>query len=54
LLCEGFSNAEIAKALWIEESTAKVHVQHIFRKLGVRSRTEAAMRAADQGLLQSD
>ncbi len=54
LLCDGFSNAEIAKALWIEESTAKVHVQHILRKLGARSRTEAAMRAADQGLLQSD
>jgi ATP/maltotriose-dependent transcriptional regulator MalT len=54
LLCQGFSNAEIAKALWIEQSTAKVHVQHILRKLGVRSRTEAALRAAEEGLLESD
>ena len=51
LLGQGLSNAEIGRALWIEESTAKVHVQHIFRKLGVRSRTEAALRAAEEGLL---
>jgi LuxR family transcriptional regulator, maltose regulon positive regulatory protein len=54
LLCQGFSNAEIAKALWIEQSTAKVHVQHILRKLGARSRTEAALRAAEEGLLEGD
>ena len=46
LLHEGLSNAQIAKALWISESTAKVHVRHILRKLGVRTRTEAAVRAA--------
>jgi LuxR family maltose regulon positive regulatory protein len=50
LLCQGFSNAQIGRALWIEESTAKVHVQHILRKLNVRSRTEAALRIADEGL----
>jgi ATP/maltotriose-dependent transcriptional regulator MalT len=54
LLCQGFSNAEIGKALWIEESTAKVHVQHILRKLGVRSRTEAAIRIAEEGLTGPD
>ena len=54
LLCQGFSNAEIARALWIEESTAKVHVSHILRKLGVRSRTEAAVLAAEEGLANSD
>jgi ATP/maltotriose-dependent transcriptional regulator MalT len=54
LLCQGFSNAEIGRALWIEESTAKVHVQHIFRKLRVRSRTEAAIRIADEGLSGPD
>jgi DNA-binding CsgD family transcriptional regulator len=54
LLCQGFSNAEIAKALWIEESTAKVHVQHILRKLRVRSRTEAAIRIAEEGLSGPD
>jgi ATP/maltotriose-dependent transcriptional regulator MalT len=54
LLCQGFSNAEIAKALWIEESTAKVHVQHILRKLRARSRTEAAIRIAEEGLNSPD
>jgi ATP/maltotriose-dependent transcriptional regulator MalT len=54
LLCQGFSNAEIAKALWIEESTAKVHVQHILRKLHARSRTEAAIRIAEEGLSGPD
>jgi ATP/maltotriose-dependent transcriptional regulator MalT len=54
LLCQGFSNAEIGRALWIEESTAKVHIQHILRKLGVRSRTEAAIRIAEEGLTSAD
>lgn len=41
LLVAGFTNKEIGKALFISEVTAKVHVRHILRKLGVRSRTEA-------------
>jgi two-component system nitrate/nitrite response regulator NarL len=47
LIRRGLSNAQIAKTLWIEESTAKVHVRNILRKLGARSRTEAAVLAAD-------
>ncbi len=46
LLGEGKSNREIARALVISEPTAKVHVQHILKKLGARSRTEVAVRAA--------
>jgi LuxR family transcriptional regulator, maltose regulon positive regulatory protein len=42
LLSEGRSNPEIARTLFISESTAKVHVKHIFEKLGVHSRAEAA------------
>jgi ATP/maltotriose-dependent transcriptional regulator MalT len=47
LIRQGMSNREIAQTLWIAESTAKVHVRHIFEKLGVRSRTEAALFRAE-------
>jgi DNA-binding NarL/FixJ family response regulator len=43
LIRQGLSNREIAKSLWIAESTVKVHVRHVLEKLEVRSRTEAAL-----------
>jgi ATP/maltotriose-dependent transcriptional regulator MalT len=43
LIRNGLSNREIARTLWIAESTAKVHVRNVLKKLGVRSRTEAAV-----------
>ena len=46
LLCAGFSNRDIAKRLFITEGTVKVHVHHVFDKLGVRSRTALAINAA--------
>jgi ATP/maltotriose-dependent transcriptional regulator MalT len=46
LLAQGLSNPGIGKALFISPVTVKVHVRHIFEKLGVRSRAEAALRAA--------
>jgi ATP/maltotriose-dependent transcriptional regulator MalT len=49
LLRQGLSNRQIARTLWIAESTAKVHVRHIFDKLGVRSRTEAALFSQQSG-----
>jgi DNA-binding NarL/FixJ family response regulator len=42
LLAQGLTNREIAKLLYVEEVTVKVHVRHILDKLGVRSRVEAA------------
>jgi ATP/maltotriose-dependent transcriptional regulator MalT len=46
LVREGLTNREIATLLYIAEPTVKLHVQHIFDKLGVRSRKAIAMQAA--------
>jgi LuxR family transcriptional regulator, maltose regulon positive regulatory protein len=47
LLAQGLTNEEIAKLLYISVSTTKVHVKHIYEKLGVRSRLEAARALRD-------
>jgi two-component system, NarL family, nitrate/nitrite response regulator NarL len=40
LLCSGLRNKAIARHLGVAEGTVKVHVHHIYEKLGVRSRRE--------------
>jgi DNA-binding CsgD family transcriptional regulator len=45
LITLGKTNREIAEALVLEETTVKVHVRHVLAKLGVRTRTEAAIYA---------
>jgi DNA-binding NarL/FixJ family response regulator len=47
LLAQGLSNKEIARVLFISEATVKVHIHHIFEKLGVRSRAAAAVLSPD-------
>jgi ATP/maltotriose-dependent transcriptional regulator MalT len=46
LICEGLSNRQIADALVISESTAKLHAQHVYNKLGVHSRRALVVQAA--------
>lgn len=49
-VAEGMSNKLIARSLAITEGTVKVHVKHVLEKLAFRSRVEAAVWAAEQGL----
>ena len=51
LLAAGRSNAEMAAELFVEQSTVKTHLIHLYRKLGVHSRTQAVARARALGLL---
>jgi ATP/maltotriose-dependent transcriptional regulator MalT len=46
LLRQRLTDRQIAKVLFIAESTVKVHARHIYDKLGTRSRTELAVQAA--------
>lgn len=50
LIATGASNREIAKQLVISPNTVKVHVRNTFSKIGVRSRTEAAVFAIREGI----
>ncbi|MFD6158686.1 LuxR C-terminal-related transcriptional regulator [Nocardia sp. NPDC060256] len=51
LVADGRSNREIAKELFLSETTVKSHLVHIYAKLGVRSRTSAVARAREQGAI---
>jgi DNA-binding NarL/FixJ family response regulator len=49
LLAEGLTNVQIATRLALSENTVKFHVQHLYQKLGVKNRTEAALRHQGPG-----
>jgi len=51
LIGRGASNKEIANQLYIAEGTVKNHVTNILGKLGVRDRTQAALKAKELGLM---
>jgi DNA-binding NarL/FixJ family response regulator len=50
LVAQGLTNPEIAKRLFIARNTVKVHLTHIFSKLGVSARAELAAEAARHGM----
>ena len=50
LIARGASNKEIGRELGIAETTVKIHVQHVLRKLGLTSRVQAAVYASEHGL----
>jgi DNA-binding NarL/FixJ family response regulator len=52
-LARGLSNDDIAKELWVTQQTVKFHLTNIYRKLGVRNRTEAVRLAYQRGLVES-
>ncbi|PWJ54371.1 two component transcriptional regulator, LuxR family [Quadrisphaera granulorum] len=51
LVAEGRSNQEIADQLVISERTARTHVSHLLAKMGLASRTQAALLAVREGLV---
>ena len=51
LIADGQSNQEIAQVLIVALSTVKMHVKHIYRKLGVKNRVQAVAQARGMGLL---
>jgi two-component system, NarL family, response regulator LiaR len=54
LLAHGKANKQIASSLYVSEKTVKAHVSSILMKLGVQSRTQAALYAVRAGLVSID
>lgn len=48
-VAQGLSNKEIARQVALAEVTVKLHLRNIFRKMGVKSRSEAAVKAVKAG-----
>ena len=54
LIARGYANKQIARGLTIAEKTVKTHVSSILAKLGLQSRTQAALYAIRTGLVTAD
>jgi DNA-binding NarL/FixJ family response regulator len=53
LVGQGMSNAEIAEALFLSQTTVKTHLAHIFAKLSLRDRVQAVIVAYEAGLVRA-
>lgn len=53
LLVQGYSNQDMANALFLGESTVKSHIQHLYQKLGMRDRVQVVIYAYENGLVSS-
>jgi len=51
-MCEGMSNAEIGRSLFLSEDTVKTHARRLFRKLGAADRAHAVAIALRRGLVR--
>lgn len=53
LIAEGLTNRQIAERLFVNESTVKTHINHLFAKVGVRDRAQAVTYAYQHGFGQA-
>lgn len=51
MVADGYTNAEIAKELFLSVETIKHHVKHVLGKLGARSRAHAVLLAYREGII---
>ena len=54
LIANGFSNTEIARQLYISDTTVKTHITHILQKLNLRDRVQAVVLAYQAGIIERD